>query len=217
MGDKVLVVKAPFLLPLLAGLGTLATGALGRKAVKEGAEAVAGAGAKAAAGAAAQGATQAATGAATQAATQGATQGATQAVTEGAKHMSGKQFAMQMALQQQNAAAQQRQDQKTQQEQRALEMAEKAKGGAGTMQKQLQGVLDDLRLLKGTLQLPTALSEELRDTIKTLDKDHVIVDNKDETLVHNTTPFTEDIIRRLSETEDEKVEEPLFQPQQLFY
>jgi len=205
MGDKVLVVKAPFLLPLLAGLGSVAAGTLGRKAVKEGAEAAAGAGAKAAAGAAAS------------AATQGATQAATSAVKEGAKHMSGKQFAAQMALQQQNAAAQQRQDQKAQQEQRALEMAEKAKGGAGTMQKQLQGVLDDLRLLKGTLQLPTALSEELRDTIKTLDKDHVIVDNKDETLVHNTTPFTEDIIRRLSETEDEKVEEPLFQPQQLFY
>ena len=205
MGDKVLVVKAPFLLPLLAGLGSVAAGTLGRKAVKEGAEAAAGAGAKAAAGAAAS------------AATQGATQAATGAVKEGAKHMSGKQFAAQMALQQQNAAAQQRQDQKAQQEQRALEMAEKAKGGAGTMQKQLQGVLDDLRLLKGTLQLPTALSEELRDTIKTLDKDHVIVDNKDETLVHNTTPFTEDIIRRLSETEDEKVEEPLFQPQQLFY
>ena len=52
---------------------------------------------------------------------------------------------------------------------------------------------------------------------KTLDNDHVIVDNKDETLVHNTTPFTEDIIRRLSEKEDEKTEEPLFQPQQLFY
>jgi len=196
-------------------------GALGRKLGKEGVEAAAGAGAKAAAkgatqaatGAAAQGATQAATDAATGA----ATQGATQAAKEGAKQMSGKQFAMQMAQQQQNAAAQQRQDQKAQQEQRALEMAEKAKGGAGTMQKQLQGVLDDLRLLKGTLQLPTALSEELRDTIKTLDKDHVIVDNKDETLVHNTTPFTEDIIRRLSETEDEKVEEPLFQPQQLFY
>ena len=205
MGDKVLVVKAPFLLPLLAGLGSVAAGTLGRKAVKEGAEAAAGAGAKAAAGAAAS------------AATQGATQAATSAVKEGAKHMSGKQFAAQMALQQQNAAAQQRQDQKAQQEQRALEMAEKAKGGAGTMQKQLQGVLDDLRLLKGTLQLPTALSEELRDTIKTLDKDHVIVDNKDETLVHNTTPFTENIIRRLSETEDEKVEEPLFQPQQLFY
>jgi hypothetical protein len=209
MGDKVLVVKAPFLLPLLAGLGSVAAGTLGRKAVKEGAEAAAGAGAKAAVGAAAQGATQAATGAATGA--------ATQAATQGAKHMSGKQFAMQMAQQQQNAAAQQRHDQKTQQEERALEMAEKAKGGAGTMQKQLQGVLDDLRLLKGTLQLPTALSEELRDTIKTLDKDHVIVDNKDETLVHNTTPFTEDIIRRLSETEDEKTEEPLFQPQQLFY
>tara|TARA_R100000149_G_C5853183_1_gene121290 strand:+ start:450 stop:1031 length:582 start_codon:yes stop_codon:yes gene_type:complete len=193
MGDKVLVVKAPFLLPLLAGLGSVAAGAitgiLGRKAGKEGAEAIVGAGAKAAAGAA----------------------------TQGAKQMSGKQFAMQMAQQQQNAAAQQRQDQKAQQEQRALEMAEKAKGGAGTMQKQLQGVLDDLRLLKGTLQLPTALSEELRDTIKTLDNDHVIVDNKDETLVHNTTPFTEDIIRRLSETEDEKTEKPLFQPQQLFY
>ena len=218
MGDKVLVVKAPFLLPLLAGLGSLTTGALGRrKAVKEGAEAAAGAGAKAAAGAAAGAAAQGATQAATGAATQAATQGATQAAKEGAKHMSGKQFAAQMALQQQNAAAQQRQDQKAQQEQRALEMAEKAKGGAGTMQKQLQGVLDDLRLLKGTLQLPTALSEELRDTIKTLDKDHVIVDNKDETLVHNTTPFTEDIIRRLSETEDEKAEEPLFQPQQLFY
>jgi hypothetical protein len=209
MGDKVLVVKAPFLLPLLAGLGSVAAGTLGRKAVKEGAEAAAGAGAKAAVGAAAQGATQAATGAATGA--------ATQAATQGAKHMSGKQFAMQMAQQQQNAAAQQRHDQKTQQEERALEIAEKAKGGAGTIQKQLQGVLDDLRLLKGTLQLPTALSEELRDTIKTLDKDHVIVDNKDETLVHNTTPFTEDIIRRLSETEDEKAEEPLFQPQQLFY
>jgi hypothetical protein len=209
MGDKVLVVKAPFLLPLLAGLGSVAAGTLGRKAVKEGAEAAAGAGAKAAVGAATQGATQAATGAATGA--------ATQAATQGAKHMSGKQFAMQMAQQQQNAAAQQRHDQKTQQEERALEMAEKAKGGAGTMQKQLQGVLDDLRLLKGTLQLPTALSEELRDTIKTLDNDHVIVDNKDETLVHNTTPFTEDIIRRLSETEDEKTEEPLFQPQQLFY
>ena len=209
MGDKVLVVKAPFLLPLLAGLGSVAAGTLGRKAVKEGAEAAAGAGAKAAVGAATQGATQAATGAATGA--------ATQAATQGAKHMSGKQFAMQMAQQQQNAAAQQRHDQKTQQEERALEMAEKAKGGAGTMQKQLQGVLDDLRLLKGTLQLPTALSEELRDTIKTLDNDHVIVDNKDETLVHNTTPFTEDIIRRLSETEDEKAEEPLFQPQQLFY
>tara|TARA_R100000654_G_scaffold9159_2_gene21231 strand:+ start:2340 stop:2957 length:618 start_codon:yes stop_codon:yes gene_type:complete len=205
MGDKVLVVKAPILPLLLPLLGGLGMGALGRKLGKEGVEAAAGAGAKAAA----KGATQAATGA--------ATQGATQAAKEGAKQMSGKQFAMQMAQQQQNAAAQQRQDQKAQQEQRALEMAEKAKGGAGTMQKQLQGVLDDLRLLKGTLQLPTALSEELRDTIKTLDKDHVIVDNKDETLVHNTTPFTEDIIRRLSETEDEKVEEPLFQPQQLFY
>jgi len=221
MGDKVLVVKAPILPLLLPLLGGLGMGALGRKLGKEGVEAAAGAGAKAAAkgatqaatGAAAQGATQAATDAATGA----ATQGATQAAKEGAKQMSGKQFAMQMAQQQQNAAAQQRQDQKAQQEQRALEMAEKAKGGAGTMQKQLQGVLDDLRLLKGTLQLPTALSEELRDTIKTLDKDHVIVDNKDETLVHNTTPFTEDIIRRLSETEDEKVEEPLFQPQQLFY
>jgi hypothetical protein len=209
MGDKVLVVKAPFLPLLLPLLGGLGMGALGRKLGKEGAEAAAGAGAKAAVGAAAQGATQAATGAATGA--------ATQAATQGAKHMSGKQFAMQMAQQQQNAAAQQRHDQKTQQEERALEMAEKAKGGAGTMQKQLQGVLDDLRLLKGTLQLPTALSEELRDTIKTLDNDHVIVDNKDETLVHNTTPFTEDIIRRLSETEDEKTEEPLFQPQQLFY
>jgi hypothetical protein len=210
MGDKVLVVKAPFLLPLLLPLlGGIGMGVIGRKLGKEGVEAVAGAGAKAAAGAAAQGATQAAT--------QAATQGATKVATEGAKHMSGKQFAMQMAQQQQNAAAQQRQDQKAQQEQRALEMAEKAKGGAGTMQKQLQGVLDDLRLLKGTLQLPTALSEELRDTIKTLDKDHVIVDNKDETLVHNTTPFTEDIIRRLSETEDEKTEKPLFQPQQLFY
>jgi hypothetical protein len=209
MGDKVLVVKAPFLPLLLPLLGGLGMGALGRKLGKEGAEAAAGAGAKAAVGAATQGATQAATGAATGA--------ATQAATQGAKHMSGKQFAMQMAQQQQNAAAQQRHDQKTQQEERALEMAEKAKGGAGTMQKQLQGVLDDLRLLKGTLQLPTALSEELRDTIKTLDNDHVIVDNKDETLVHNTTPFTEDIIRRLSETEDEKTEEPLFQPQQLFY
>jgi hypothetical protein len=209
MGDKVLVVKAPFLPLLLPLLGGLGMGALGRKLGKEGAEAAAGAGAKAAVGAATQGATQAATGAATGA--------ATQAATQGAKHMSGKQFAMQMAQQQQNAAAQQRHDQKTQQEERALEMAEKAKGGAGTMQKQLQGVLDDLRLLKGTLQLPTALSEELRDTIKTLDNDHVIVDNKDETLVHNTTPFTEDIIRRLSETEDEKAEEPLFQPQQLFY
>jgi hypothetical protein len=89
MGDKVLVVKAPFLLPLLAGLGSVAAGTLGRKAVKEGAEAAAGAGAKAAVGAAAQGATQAATGAATGA--------ATQAATQGAKHMSGKQFAMQMA------------------------------------------------------------------------------------------------------------------------
>jgi len=205
MGDRVLVVKAPILPLLLPLLGGLGMGALGRKLGKEGVEAAAGAGAKAAA----KGATQAATGA--------ATQGATQAATEGAKQMSGKQFAMQMAQQQQNAAAQQHQDQKAQQEQRALEMAEKAKGGAGTMQKQLQGVLDDLRLLKGTLQLPTALSEELRDTIKTLDKDHVIVDNKDETLVHNTTPFTEDIIRRLSETKDEKTEEPLFQPQQLFY
>jgi hypothetical protein len=193
MGDKVLVVKAPFLPLLLPLLGGLGMGALGRKLGKEGVEAAAGAGAKAAAGA------------------------ATQAAKEGAKQMSGKQFAMQMAQQQQNAAAQQRQDQKAQQEQRALEMAEKAKGGAGTMQKQLQDVLNDLRLLKGTLQLPTALSEELRDTIKTLDNDHVIVDNKDETLVHNTTPFTEDIIRRLSETEDEKMEEPLFQPQQLFY
>ena len=93
-------------------------------------------------------------------------------------------------------------------------MAEKAKVGAGTIKNSCE-VLDDLRLLKGTLQLPTALSEELRDTIKTLDEDHVIVDNKDETLVHNTTLFTEDIIRRLSETEDEKVEEPLFQPQQV--
>lgn len=201
MGDKVLVVKAPILPLLLPLLGGLGMGAIGRKLGKEGAEAAAGAGAKAAAGAA----------------TQAATQGATKVATEGAKQMSGKQFAMQMAQQQQNAAAQQRQDQKAQQEQRALEMAEKAKGGAGTMQKQLQDVLDDLRLLKGTLQLPTALSEELRDTIKTLDDDHVIVDNKDETLVHNTTPFTEDIIRRLSETEDEKTEEPLFQPQQLFY
>ena len=131
--------------------------------------------------------------------------------------MSGKQFAMQMAQQQQNNAAQRRQEQKYQQEQRALEMAEKAKGGAGTMQKQLRGILDDLRLLKGTLQLPTALSEELRDSIKTLDRNHEIVNGKDETLVHNTTPFTEDIIRRLAETEDEKTEEPLFQPQQLFY
>lgn len=197
MGDRVLVVKAPFLPLLLPLLGGLGMGALGRKLGKEGVEAAAGAGAKAAA--------------------KGATQGATQAAKEGAKQMSGTQFAMQMAQQQQNAAAQQRQDQKAQQEQRALEMAEKAKGGAGTMQKQLRGVLDDLRLLKGTLQLPTALSEELRDTIKTLDKDHVIVDNKDETLVHNTTPFTEDIIRRLSGTEDKEMEEPLFQPQQLFY
>ena len=213
MGDKVLVVKAPFLLPLLAGLGSVAagtlTGALGRKAAKEGLEAAGKGAAKTAAKTATQGVAQGATQAATQAATGAATQGATQ--------MSGKQFAAQMAQNYQNAAAQRRQEQKHQQEQRALEMAEKAKGGAGTMQKQLRGILDDLRLLKGTLQLPTALSEELRDTIKKLDNDHVIVDNKDETLVHNTTPFTEDIIRRLSKTEDEKTEKPLFQPQQLFY
>jgi len=232
MGHKVLVVKAPPLIPIIAGaasVGASVLGFLGRKAAKEGVKAAGKGAAKGAAKTAtqgvAQGATQAATQAATQGATQGATgaatqaatQGATQAAKQGATQMSNKQFAMQMAQQQQNAAAQQRQNQKAQQEQRALEMAEKAKGGAGTMQKQLRGVLDDLRLLKGTLQLPTALSEELRDTIKTLDNDHVIVDSKDETLVHNTTPFTEDIIRRLSETEDEKMEEPLFQPQQLFY
>ncbi len=94
-------------------------------------------------------------------------------------------------------------------------MAEKAKGGAGTMQKQLQGVLDDLRLLKGTLQLPTELSEELRDRIQTLDRHHEIVNGKDETLVHNTTPFTEDIIRRLAAPEDTKTEKPLMQQKQL--
>jgi len=201
MGGKVLVVKALPLVPIIAGAASMITSAIGRKAAKEGLEA---AGKDAAKGAA-------------KTATQGVAQGATQAATQGATQMSGKQFAAQMAQNHQNAAAQRRQEQKHQQEQRALEMAEKAKGGAGTMQKQLRGILDDLRLLKGTLQLPTALSEELRDTIKTLDNDHVIVDSKDETLVHNTTPFTEDIIRRLSETEDEKTEEPLFQPQQLFY
>jgi hypothetical protein len=229
MGGKVLVVKAFPLLPIIAGIGSVGVSALGRKAAKEGLEAAGKGAAKGAAKAAAktatqgvaQGATQAATQGATQAATgaatQAATQGATQAAKQGATQMSNKQFAAQMTQNQLNAEAQRRQEQKHQQEQRALEMSEKAKGGAGTMQKQLRGILDDLRVLKGTLQLPTVLSEELRDTIKTLDKDHVIVDNKDETLVHNTTPFTEDIIRRLSETEDEKTEEPLFQPQQLFY
>ena len=196
MGGKVLVVKALPLIPIIAGAASVGAGALrllGRKGAKEGLEAAGKGAAKT------------------------ATQRVAQAATEGAKQMSGKQFAMQMAQQQQNNAAQRRQEQKYQQEQRALEMAEKAKGGAGTMQKQLRGILDDLRLLKGTLQLPTALSEELRDSIKTLDRNHEIVNGKDETLVHNTTPFTEDIIRRLAETEDEKTEEPLFQPQQLFY
>ena len=217
MGGKVLVVKALPLVPLIAGAASMITSVIGRKAAKEGLEAAGKGAAKAAAKTATQGATQGATQAATQGATQATTGAATQAATQGATQMSGKQFAAQMAQNHQNAAAQRRQEQKHQQEQRALEMAEKAKGGAGTMQKQLRGILDDLRLLKGTLQLPTVLSEELRDSIKTLDNNHVIVDNKDETLVHNTTPFTEDIIRRLSETEDEKAEEPLFQPQQLFY
>lgn len=220
MGGKVLVVKALPLVPIIAGVasvGASALGFLGRKAAKEGLEAAGKGAAKGAAKTATQGVAQGATQAATGAATQAATQGATQAAKQGATQMSGKQFAAQMTQNQLNAQAQRRQEQKHQQEQRALEMAEKAKGGAGTMQKQLRGILDDLRLLKGTLQLPTVLSEELRDTIKTLDNDHVIVDSKDETLVHNTTPFTEDIIRRLSETEDEKMEEPLFQPQQLFY
>jgi hypothetical protein len=194
MGDKVLVVKAlPLLAPLVGIAGKVAT-ATGARALATGAANVARAGAG--------------------------------ALKEGAKKVGAKMVEDKTktglslaALSQQRSQHQDqmRQQQKSDQQNRSMQMAEKAKQGSETMQKQLRGVLDDLRLLKGTLQLPTALSEELRDTIKTLDNDHVIVDNKDETLVHNTTPFTEDIIRRLSETEDEKTEEPLFQPQQLFY
>ena len=89
-------------------------GAIGRKLGKEGVEAAAGAGAKAAAGAAAQ----------------GATQGVTKVATEGAKQMSGKQFAMQMAQQQQNASTASRPKAN---KSSVPEMAEKAKGGR-TMQ-----------------------------------------------------------------------------------
>ena len=197
MGDKVLVVKAPFLAPFLAplvGVASKVATATGARALATGAANVARSGAG--------------------------------ALKEGAKKVGAKMVedktktglaVANLAQQRSQHQDQMRQQQKTDQQNRSMQMAEKAKQGSETMQKQLQGVLNDLRLLKGTLQLPTALSEELRDTIKTLDNDHVIVDNKDETLVHNTTPFTEDIIRRLSETEDEKTEEPLFQPQQLFY
>ena len=193
MGDKVLVIKMPIVAPLLALGGKVAT-ATGARALATGAANVARSGAG--------------------------------ALKEGAKKVGAKMAEDKVKLglgiaqlhqQREQHQDQMRQQQKTDQQNRSMQMAEKAKQGSETMQKQLQAVLDDLQLLKGTLQLPTALSEELRDTIKTLDNDHVIVDNKDETLVHNTTPFTEDIIRRLSETEDEKAEEPLFQPQQLFY
>lgn len=195
MGDKVLVVKAlPALLAPLVGVAGKVATATGARALATGAANVARSGAG--------------------------------ALKEGAKKVGAKMAedktktgltVAALAQQRSQHQDQMRQQQRTDQQNRSMQMAEKAKQGSETMQKQLQGVLDDLRLLKGTLQLPTALSEELRDTIKTLDNDHVIVDNKDETLVHNTTPFTEDIIRRLSEKEDEKVEEPLFQPQQLFY
>ena len=193
MGDKVLVIKMPIVAPLLALGGKVAT-ATGARALATGAANVARSGAG--------------------------------ALKEGAKKVGAKMAEDKVKLglgiaqlhqQREQHQDQMRQQQKTDQQNRSMQMAEKAKQGSETMQKQLQAVLDDLQLLKGTLQLPTALSEELRDTIKTLDNDHVIVDNKDETLVHNTTPFTENIIRRLSETEDEKTEEPLFQPQQLFY
>tara|TARA_R100000900_G_C3279459_1_gene153383 strand:- start:24 stop:641 length:618 start_codon:yes stop_codon:yes gene_type:complete len=205
MGHKILVVKAAPLLALGALAGKVAT-ATGARALATGTANLA----RGAAGAAKE---------VGQKVAQSSVGQKVGAVTEklGDKKVQAGLVATQMAQQKKQHEQQMEQQRKTDQQNRSMQMAEKAKVGAGTMQKQLQGVLDDLRLLKGTLQLPSALSEELRDSIKTLDRNHEIVNGKDETLVHNTTPFTEDIIRRLAETEDEKMEEPLFQPQQLFY
>ena len=206
MGHKVLVVKAvPLLAPLLALGGKVAT-ATGARALATGAANVA----------------RGAAGAAKEVGQKIAQSSVGQKVGTVTEKLADKKVqaglgAAQMAQQKKQHGELMEQQRRTDQQNRSMQMAEKAKQNSETMQKQLRGVLDDLQLLKGTLQLPTALSEELRDSIKTLDRNHEIVNGKDETLVHNTTPFTEDIIRRLAETEDEKTEEPLFQPQQLFY
>ena len=143
-------------------------------------------------------------------------------------NMSGKQMMGMMganiANQRSMAAQQSKQQQAAEQRQRATSMADKAKAnastsGSSTMKMLLQDIHDDLSLIK-SLQLPSQLSEQLREDIMALDNNHEIVETGEETMVNNANPFMSEIIQRLYDKDnpvDEEEEKPAHVPQHLFY
>ena len=109
-------------------------------------------------------------------------------------------------------------------EDKSKSAADKAKAnastsGSSTMKMLLQDIHDDLSLIK-SLQLPSQLSEQLREDIMALDNNHEIVETGEETTVNNANPFMSEIIQRLYDKDnpvDEEEEKPAHVPQHLFY
>jgi len=131
----------------------------------------------------------------------------------------GKEIAVNIAQNAAQNAAQQRQQAKESAEQRSMAMADKAKANAAVSKALLQDIHDDLSLIK-SLQLPSRISEQLREDIMALDNNHEIVETGEETTVNNANPFMSEIIQRLYDKDnpvDEEEEKPAHVPQHLFY
>tara|TARA_Y100000592_G_C5360850_1_gene263610 strand:+ start:54 stop:584 length:531 start_codon:yes stop_codon:yes gene_type:complete len=158
-----------------------------------------------------------------------ATQAGRKAVLEGAKKYGKKalevgntkagqaltagQMASNVGMQQANRQQMQQQNMINQSQQ----MAQAAKAGSEIQTSEPMDLA--WRMLKGELQLPNEISEDMRHDLAVLDRNHTFEDTSDGTMVGNIHPDMEHVVKLLTGMQEDvdDIAKPTYTPPQFYY